>query len=87
MCDADRVDNFYKLQQLTFLSYAMNGDAIVLLPTKEQTGQPYSLRVRLVEADRVCSPDGFDRLAPARCRAMMCIALCRAWKRTPTAWW
>ena len=24
---------------------------------------------------------------PARCRAMMCIALCRAWKRTPTAWW
>ena len=64
VCDADRVDNFYKLQQLTFLSYAMNGDAIVLLPTKEQTGQPYSLRVRLVEADRVCSPDGFDRLVP-----------------------
>ena len=58
------MDNFYKLQQLTFLSYAMNGDAIVLLPTKEQTGQPYSLRVRLVEADRVCSPDGFDRLVP-----------------------
>lgn len=24
VCDADRVDNFYKLQQLTFLSYAMN---------------------------------------------------------------
>ena len=65
VCDADRVDNFYKLQQLTFLSYAMNGDAIVLLPTKEQTGQPYSLRVRLVEADRVCSPDGFDRLVVA----------------------
>lgn len=64
VCDADRVDNFYKLQQLTFLSYAMNGDAIVLLPTKEQTGQPYSLRVRLVEADRVCSPDSFDRLVP-----------------------
>ena len=64
VCDADRMDNFYKLQQLTFLSYAMNGDAIVLLPTKEQTGQPYSLRVRLVEADRVCSPDGFDRLMP-----------------------
>lgn len=63
-CDADRVDNFYKLQQLVFLSYAMNGDAIVLLPTKQQTGQPYDLRVRLIEADRVCSPDGYDRLAP-----------------------
>ena len=27
VCDADRVDNFYKLQQLAFLSYMMNGDA------------------------------------------------------------
>ena len=63
-CDADRVDDFYKLQQLAFLSYLMNGDAIALLPVKEQPGSPYSLRVRLIEADRVCSPDGYDRLAP-----------------------
>lgn len=63
-CDADRVDNFYKLQQLAFLSYLMSGDAIALLPVKEQPGQTYSLRVRIIEADRVCSPDGFDRLAP-----------------------
>ena len=62
VCDADRVDNFYKLQQLAFLSYLMNGDAIALLPMKEQKGQPYSLRVRIIEADRVCSPDGYDRL-------------------------
>lgn len=64
VCDADRVDNFYKLQQLAFLSYLMNGDAFALLPVKEQAGQPYSLRVRLIEADRVCSPDGYDRLVP-----------------------
>lgn len=64
ICDAERVDNFYKLQQLTFLSYLMNGDAIVLLPVKEAAGQPYSLRVRLIEADRICSPDGYDRLTP-----------------------
>lgn len=64
VCDADRVDNFYKLQQLAFLSYLMNGDAIALLPMKEQKGQPYSLRVRIIEADRVCSPDGYDRLTP-----------------------
>ena len=63
-CDADRVDNFYKLQQLAFLSYLMNGDAFVLLPMESRNGQPYDLRVRLVEADRVCSPDGFDRLVP-----------------------
>ena len=38
VCDADRVDNFYKLQQLAFLSYLMNGDAFALLPMKEQPG-------------------------------------------------
>ena len=64
ICDAERVDNFYMLQQLAFFSYLMNGDAIVLLPTKEAPGQPYNLRIRLIEADRVCSPDGYDRLAP-----------------------
>lgn len=63
-CDADRVDNFYKLQQLAFLSYLMNGDAVALLPMIERVGQPYSLRVRVIEADRVCSPDGYDRLLP-----------------------
>lgn len=63
-CDADRVDNFYQLQQLAFLSYLMNGDTISLLPVKQQAGQPYGLRVRLVEADRVCSPDEHDRLMP-----------------------
>lgn len=63
-CDADRIDNFYQLQQLAFLSYLMNGDAFALLPVRNQPGQPYSLRVRLIEADRVCSPDGYDRLVP-----------------------
>lgn len=63
-CDAERVDNFYKLQQLAFLSYLMNGDAFVLMPMREEPGQPYSLRIRIIEADRVCSPDLFDRLVP-----------------------
>lgn len=64
ICDADRIDNFYQLQQLAFLNCLMNGDSFVLLPLKEQVGQPYSLRVRLLEADFVCSPDGYDRLFP-----------------------
>jgi lambda family phage portal protein len=63
-CDADRVDNFWKLQQLAFMSYLMNGDSFALLPMKDHPGQPYSLRVRLIEADRVCSPDNFDRMLP-----------------------
>ena len=64
VCDAERVDNFYKLQQLAYLSYLMNGDAIVLLPVKDTPKQPYSLRIRILEADRICSPDGYDRLTP-----------------------
>lgn len=63
-CDADHVDNFYQLQQLAFLSYLMNGDAIALLPMKPRKGQPYDLRVRVIEADRVCSPGLMDRLTP-----------------------
>lgn len=68
VCDADRVDNFYKLQQLAFLSFLMSGDAIALLPMKKQPGQPYELRVRIIEADRVCSPDEYDRLVPCEVR-------------------
>lgn len=67
-CDAERIDDFYQLQQLAFLSYLMSGDAFALLPVKEQPGQPYSLRVRIIEADRVCSPDGYDRLVPCEVR-------------------
>lgn len=58
VCDAERIDNFYQLQQLAFMGYLMNGDEIALLPMKRQVGQPYDLRVQLVEADRVCSRTG-----------------------------
>ncbi len=67
-CDAERVGNFYKLQKLAFLSYMMNGDTLALLPMRQQPGQPYSLCVRLIEADRVSSPDGYDRLTPTKVR-------------------
>lgn len=63
-CDAERIDNFYQLQQLAFMSYLMNGDTFALLQEKPMPGQPYSLRIKLIEADRVCSPDGYDRLYP-----------------------
>lgn len=58
------MDNFYKLQQLAFLAYMMNGDAFAVLPMRHNVGQPYDLRVQLIEADRVCSPDLDDRLFP-----------------------
>lgn len=67
-CDMDGLGNFYKLQQLAYLGYLMNGDAFALLPMRERAGQPYDLRVRVVEADRICSPDGYDRLVPCEVR-------------------
>ncbi len=68
-CDADRVDDFYKLQRLAFLSSIMNGDAFALLPlTEPARGEAYGLKIRLIEADRICSPDLYDRLSPCTVR-------------------
>lgn len=64
LCDADRYDNFYQLQQLAFLNVLMSGDVLAVLPRKHENGMPYDLRVRLVEADRVCSPNQTDVLYP-----------------------
>lgn len=33
-CDMARIDNFYELQQLAFLSWLTSGDCLALLPTK-----------------------------------------------------
>lgn len=56
MCDADRIDNFYELQQLAFLNWMLSGDVLVLLQTAKGTDDPYGLKIRLVEADRVETP-------------------------------
>lgn len=59
-CDMARLDNFYELQQLVFLNWLISGDALALLPVKPRTNQPYDLRVQLIEADRLSSPDNYD---------------------------
>ena len=61
-CDAARVDNFCELQQLAFMSWLLSGDCLAMLPVKPRRGQPYDLRVRLIEADRLSSPGGYDTL-------------------------
>ena len=58
MCDIERQDNFYELQQLTFLNWLLSGDVIVLLPTTKRANAPYDLRIQLIESDRVCTPEG-----------------------------
>ena len=56
-CDLERVDNFSELQQLAFLNWLMSGDVIALLPTTKRKNIPYDLRVQLIEADRLCTPN------------------------------
>lgn len=58
-CDMERINNFYELQQLAFLSWLMNGDVFVLLPYSNRPNMPYNLRIQLVEADRVCNPTNY----------------------------
>ncbi|MCD5324767.1 MULTISPECIES: phage portal protein [Pontibacillus] len=56
-CDAQRMNNFYELQQLAFLSQLMSGDSFALLPYIERPNMPYDLRVQVLESDRICTPE------------------------------
>lgn len=55
-CDAERIDNFYELQQLAFLNWLLSGDVLALMPLKKRAGTPYELTIRLIEADRISTP-------------------------------
>ena len=57
MCDAERQQNFYGLQQLAFLSMLMSGDVFALFGMKENRRTPYQTTIRLLEADRICNPN------------------------------
>lgn len=57
-CDALRLNNFYELQALACLAWFLNGETIGLVKYKDPTKwAPYGLRIHLVEADRVSTPD------------------------------
>lgn len=56
-CDATGVNNFYAMQQLVALSWPMSGDVFALVKRRPATPlMPYSLRLHLLEADRVRTP-------------------------------
>jgi len=55
-CDRLRLNNFYELQQLAFMSMLMSGDVFVLLPYRFRNSFLYDLRIQLVEGDRVATP-------------------------------
>ncbi len=57
-CDAFGVNNFDGMQQLALASALMSGDCFALMMQAEKTpSSPYTLRVRLTEADLVSTPD------------------------------
>ena len=58
LCDFSKQLTFYGLQRLAFGAQLISGDCFALLPLKPFPGMIYDLRVQLIEADRVCNPDG-----------------------------
>ena len=57
MCDSERSKDFYAMQQLAFRSMLMSGDAFVLFGMKPNARTPYQTVIRLLEADRVSTPE------------------------------
>lgn len=56
-CDATGINDFYDMQQLAMLAWPMSGDCFCLFRRYDPTPmQPYSLRLHLLEADRVRTP-------------------------------
>lgn len=56
-CDATGVNNFYGMQQLVTLAWPMSGDVFALVKRAKVTPlMPYSLRLHILEADRVRTP-------------------------------
>ena len=59
-CDATGMNNFYGLQQLALISWLLSGDCIGLIKQYETTRLlPYSLRVHLIESDRIATPNNY----------------------------
>lgn len=56
-CDATGINDFYGLQQLALMSWLMSGDCIGVLKHYDTSLMyPSSLRVHLIEADRIATP-------------------------------
>jgi lambda family phage portal protein len=62
--DSLRVNNFYENQQLALLSWLMNGDVFGVIKYDERhKWMPYTLRIHLIEADRISTPKGHNNLS------------------------
>lgn len=59
-CDHERILTFAGLQELAFRSVFENGDVLVNTPARADRATPYTTRVQLIEADRVCNADSAE---------------------------
>lgn len=57
MCDAERQKDFWTMQQLAFRSELISGDVFVLFGMKANPRTPYQTTIRILEADRVSTPN------------------------------
>ena len=57
MCDAIRQNTFWELQELAFRSMLVSGDVFALFGMKPNARNPYETVIRLIEADRVSTPE------------------------------
>ncbi len=57
MCDANRQHTFWEMQELAFRSMLVSGDVFALFGMKANKRNPYQLVIRLIEADRVSTPN------------------------------
>ena len=56
-CDIYGRDNFYDMQDIAYVSYAVDGDSFAIFKYRNTTPlMPYSLRIQLLEAGRVSNP-------------------------------
>ncbi|HUX58130.1 MAG TPA: phage portal protein [Bacteroidales bacterium] len=56
-CVVSRNMNFTSIQDLVFRQVLENGDSISLLPRISRKDQPYTLRIQVIESDRLCNKD------------------------------
>lgn len=62
-CDATGMNDFAGMQQLALISWLMSGDTFALVKRYDPNNiNPYSLRIHIIEADRVRTPNEYGGL-------------------------
>lgn len=63
-CDIIHRNNFYDMQWIAYQRYLIDGDHFVIIRRKNPTpNMPYSLRLQLLEGNRVSNPIGYETFA------------------------